>query len=146
MWHSLGGRTGLGNQVRWNSDAPRVLLAEDDPDMRTLVARGLRLDGYQVVEASNGAELFGLLEGHLGRTARTSGFDLVVSDIRMPSWSGLEILAHLRAVDPHTPVILMTAFASHETRRVVEAFHAVLFDKPFELDDLRTAVLNLLDH
>ena len=120
---------------------PRVLVAEDDPEMRRLVADALRQDGYEVFEAADGN---GLLV-HVTAQAHTgTRFDLIISDIRMPVCSGLQILEALRSASWTVPVILMTAFCDDATRAKAEALGGVLFDKPFALDDLRTAVLNLL--
>ena len=68
----------------------------------------------------------------------------IVSDIRLPHCSGLSVLATVRRAQWALPVVLMTAFSDPETRRLVESLGAILFDKPFALDDLRTAVANLL--
>ncbi len=72
--------------------------------------------------------------------------DLIVSDIRMPICTGLQILSALRDARRQTPVVLMTAFGDEAVRQRAESLGAVLFDKPFEVDDLRTAVANLLPH
>lgn len=132
---------GQGRHLVTSSRAPRVLVAEDDADMRRLVGWCLRLDGHEVHELEDGARLFDLVHGR----SRIPG-DLLVCDVFMPHWTGLELLAHMRAMDRTTPVILMTAFPDERLRREVEALGAVLFDKPFELDDLRTAVMHLLAH
>jgi DNA-binding NtrC family response regulator len=66
---------------------------------------------------------------------------LIISDVRMPGVSGLDVLATLRREDWSTPVILMTAFGDLETRAEARRLGAkALFDKPFDVDDLRTAV------
>jgi DNA-binding response OmpR family regulator len=70
--------------------------------------------------------------------------DLVISDIRMPVCSGLEILEGLRQAHRKIPVILMTAFGDDETRATANRLGAVLLDKPFALEDLREAVRALL--
>ncbi len=70
--------------------------------------------------------------------------DLIVSDVRMPICSGLEIVRAIRDSGWTVPVILMTAFGDDETRDRAAQLNAVLFDKPFDLDDLRTAVLSLV--
>ena len=62
----------------------------------------------------------------------------------MPICSGLQILSALRDAHWRTPVILMTAFGDEATCKQAESLSAMLFDKPFDLDDLRTAVANLL--
>ena len=62
----------------------------------------------------------------------------------MPVCSGLQILEALRQAHWRTPVILMTAFGDEATRKRAAALAAVLFDKPFELDDLRATVKTML--
>ena len=122
----------------------RVLLAEDDDAMRTLVADALRSDGHDVVELADGGRLLVDIAARLKAGGHGEALDLIVSDIRMPVCSGLQILSALRDAHWRTPVILMTAFGDEATRRHAESLSAVLFDKPFDLDDLRTAVANLL--
>lgn len=114
------------------SRRPRVLVAEDDVEMRRLVAESLRKDDYEVIEASEG-----------GR-CRVERFDLIVSDIRMPVCSGLQILKGLREARSTTPVILMTAFGDDETKERADQLGALLFDKPFKMDVLRLVVRGLL--
>jgi CheY-like chemotaxis protein len=122
----------------------RILLAEDDPDMRQLVADALRADGHEVVELTDGGRLLVDIASRLKAGGDGEALDLIVTDVRMPVCTGLQILEALRAANWHTPVILMTAFGDDATRRRAEALMAVLFDKPFDVDDLRTAVANLL--
>jgi DNA-binding NtrC family response regulator len=118
----------------------RVIVGEDDPDMRRLVVYALERDGYEVGEAGDGYSLLTLLaERGAGKTV-----DLVISDVRMPGLSGLEILEHVRRDGDHLPVILMTAFGDDDTRAEAELRGAVLFDKPFLIDDLRKVVHHLL--
>jgi len=119
----------------------RVLLAEDDTELRTLLATCLRQDGYCVVEAKDGDELLqeigdGLLAAYSVRP------DLIVSDIRMPGRSGIDVLAGLRDAAWETPVVLVTAFGDEETHARAKALGATaILDKPFDVDDLRTVVL-----
>jgi two-component system, response regulator, stage 0 sporulation protein F len=76
---------------------------------------------------------------------RTSDpFDLIVSDVRMPVCSGLDILQGLRDAHWDTPVVLMTAFGDDETRARADKLGALLFDKPFTMTSLRTKVRELL--
>lgn len=130
-------------QARWATAGARVLLAEDDREMQDMVASALRRDGYDVVTARDGGELLLRLASSAVRDADET-YDLVVSDVRMPVCSGLHVLEALRRAQSSMPVILMTAFGDDATRAVVEGYGGVLFDKPFDLDDLRTAVLHLL--
>jgi DNA-binding NtrC family response regulator len=118
-----------------------VLLAEDDADLRELLASVLRRDGYVVREAGDGIELLRLMTRSV---ADEEGFDLIISDVRMPGCTGLQVLSLLRRVESSTCVVLITAFgdiAVHAEAARLGA--AAVFDKPFDVDDLRTAVINL---
>jgi DNA-binding response OmpR family regulator len=124
----------------WHS---RILLAEDNDEMRSMLASILRRDGYAVLEAKDGRELVRHLTEH--GTGAASDIDLVISDVRMPGASGLDVLAGLREIDWSMPVILITAFGSADTRaRATELGAAILLDKPFELDELRHAVRSVV--
>ncbi len=116
---------------------PVVLLAEDDPNMRRLMARALRRDGYHVVELDSGASL----DAEARRLeALGSVPSLIVSDIRMPGMSGLEVLRRVRALGWEIPIVLVTAFGDEETLNDAARDGAtVVFSKPFDLDDLRLA-------
>jgi len=137
-------RTGVASTIERRSGAFRVLLAEDDAEMRSVVADALRGDGYEVVEAVDGGRLLVDIAARLKGGDGANSVDLIVSDIRMPICTGLQIVAALRDAHWRTPVILMTAFGDEAVRRHADSLDAVLFDKPFEVDDLRTAVANLL--
>jgi DNA-binding response OmpR family regulator len=71
-------------------------------------------------------------------------FDLVITDIRMPVCNGLAIVEGLRAARWTMPIIVMTAFGDATARHRAEMLDALFFDKPFDVDDLRTAVTLLL--
>ncbi len=126
--------------VRW---PPRVVVAEDDDEMRRLVVEALLKDGYEVEEARDGGRLLVRAAAYYTRRAKVADVDLIVSDVRMPICSGLQILQGLREANWHIPVILMTAFGDDATRARAEGLGAILFDKPFDMDDLRTAVRSL---
>jgi CheY-like chemotaxis protein len=127
---------------------PLILVAEDDADVRRLVATTLRVDGYSVIEARDGTDLiehigsallFGSIRGELDPVG------LVISDIRMPGRDGLEILAHLRRSEIGVPVILMTAYPDAAVRGRAERLGVDAFlGKPFEIDDLRDLVHEVL--
>ncbi|MDP1826450.1 MAG: response regulator [Archangium sp.] len=121
----------------------RVLIAEDDSELLRLLAATLASDGYEVEEVTNGYDL-------LGRVSRISPpgqmLDLVISDIRMPYMTGLEVLSMLRRLGGQgwrTPVILITAFGDPETHAEAQRLGAEIFDKPFDLDLLRARALEL---
>jgi CheY-like chemotaxis protein len=123
---------------------PLILLAEDNPEMRHVLARALRARGYEALELKDGKELFDRIAGHM----LIKGYvepDLIISDIRMPGRSGLEILAALRNLDWAMPVILITAFGDEETHAEAKRLGAALIlDKPFDIDDLLAAVGEIL--
>lgn len=110
--------------------------------MLKLIVESLREDGNDVQEAHDGGRL--LVELTHGPRCNYESVDLIVSDIRMPVCSGLQIVEALRAAHCGVPIVLMTAFGDDQTRAHAESLGAILFDKPFALDDLRTAVLALL--
>jgi CheY-like chemotaxis protein len=136
-------RAGASRRVESHPGPFRILLAEDDDEMRCVLADALRRDGYDVVELADG-EGFLEMAARLGVGADRDLVDLIVSDVRMPVCGGLEVLSALRNACCHVPVILMTAFGDEATRRHAARLSAVLFDKPFDLDDLRTAARSLL--
>jgi DNA-binding NtrC family response regulator len=119
-----------------------VALAEDDDDLRSLLATMLRRAGYRVREFSSGSQLLRTLG-----PAAPGGIDLVISDIRMPGASGLEVLATLHSGEQPVPVVLMTAFGDRSTHeKALEMGAAALLDKPFELDELLSLADRLTHH
>jgi CheY-like chemotaxis protein len=121
---------------------PRILLAEDDPNLRAFLTLLLTTDGYEVIEVSDGGKLGEYIAGHFLRYGDSPlPVDLIVTDVRMPGLTGLDILQELRRVGSSTPVILMTAFGSDEIHaRARRLGAAATLDKPFEIDDLRMLV------
>lgn len=117
----------------------RVLVADDEADIRLLARFMLRPEGYEVVEAGSGEQCLDVL--------REGGVDLILLDIRMPGIDGWEVLRRVRA-DPehrHTPVIMMSAHSSGHTR--AEAKRAGCDDyvvKPFKEGDLTATVAELI--
>jgi DNA-binding response OmpR family regulator len=123
---------------------PRVLVADDDLDMRRLVAESLRKDAYEVVEEVDGGRLLVRIAAIYTVGDTSDPVDLIVSDIRMPVCSGLDILEGLREAHCRIPVILMTAFGDDQTRARAEKLGALLIDKPFQMNVLRLVVRDLL--
>lgn len=123
----------------------RVLLAEDETDLRELLAVMLAKDGYEVVAVSDGSELLDYLGSIHLQDGSAEPIDLIVSDIQMPGWTGLQVLQGIREKDWATPVILITGFGTTDVRREASRLGVMaFFDKPFDVDDLRTAVINAL--
>ncbi len=112
-----------------NSGSVRILLVDDETGILDSLRILFRGEGYEVTTALGGAEAL--------ETLSKERPDLVVTDIRMPGTSGLEVLARTRELDPEIPVILMTAQASLQSavRAVNEGAYYYL-QKPFANDDL----------
>jgi two-component system, NtrC family, response regulator AtoC len=114
------------------SAASRILVADDEPNLRRVLAAILTRDGYDVVEAADGAEAIDRLDDSI---------DVVITDLKMPRLGGMEILAHVAADHPRTPVIMITAFGTVDS--AVTAVKAGAFDyieKPFEQEQIRSIV------
>jgi len=123
--------------------ATRVLLAEDHVEMRRLVAWTLRQNGYEVEECQDGWQLLEHLQ--FLATDAPPRFSLIISDIRMPGPTGIQILESLHRCEHFPPLILITAFGDPETHRKARRLGAAaMFDKPFDLQDLVAAVRRIL--
>jgi DNA-binding response OmpR family regulator len=145
--HSLRGMETAAAQLASVPDVDRparIVVAEDDFEMRRLVADCLRKEGYEVQEAADGGELLLRIEDDLVMRRNPVPVDLFVTDIRMPVYTGLEIVTGLREAGLDMPVIIMTAFGNPETRERAEALGAALLDKPFKMEQLRALVRRLL--
>src|SRR5262245_60697320 len=111
----------------------RILVADDEPELRTVLEEILMASGYDVVGASDGAEALGALES--GR------FDMVVSDIAMPGMTGLQLLRAVRERDLDTPVVLMTGSPTMESAvRALEDGALKYLVKPFRHQELLDSV------
>ena len=113
---------------------PKILLAEDDLELRELLILVLSRAGYQVTSCNNGLQLLEQLE-HADR------YDLVISDVRMPALTGLEVLECQIGNSSCPPFICMTAFGDDETHAAARRLGAsATIDKPFDLDDMTELV------
>lgn len=116
----------------------RVLVAEDDDEMRALLASTLRLDGFEVLEAKNGLELVDHIVPWLAGREPPAPIDVIVSDVQMPCFTGMEVLSGLSELRRRPAVVLITAFGDSATHEQARRLGAVtVLDKPFDLDDLR---------
>lgn len=119
------------------SNAPRILLAEDEESMRTYLERALEKAGYEVQSVDRGTEALPLLEAQ--------HFDLLLSDIVMPEMDGIELAQRCAEVSPRTKVMFITGFAAVSLRASREQPHAKVLSKPFHLRDLVMEVERALD-
>ena len=102
---------------------PRVLIAEDEKDIQFLYSAWLRREGYEVTTADNGLQAISAFED--------SGFDIVILDVMMPEVDGLEVCRHIRACDPHVPILMVSALARpDDVERGLEAGASLYVDKP----------------
>jgi two-component system response regulator PilR (NtrC family) len=118
---------------------PRILVVDDERSMRELLAIVLRREGYEVLLAENGKMAVEAL-------AREP-VDLLISDIKMPDMSGVEVLRAAKKIDPDILGIMITAFASTET--AVEAMRLGACDylsKPFDVDLLKMKVREKIEN
>ena len=118
---------------------PRILVVDDERSMRELLAIVLRREGYEVLLAENGRAAIGLLE--------REPVDLLISDIKMPDMSGVEVLRAAKSIDPDILGIMITAFASTDT--AVEAMRLGACDylsKPFDIDLLKMKVREKIEN
>jgi DNA-binding response OmpR family regulator len=123
----------------------RLLLAEDDGPFRFLLTSALREDGYLVVAVSNGVDLMDILGDSLSPDGTSAPFDLVLSDLRMPGWPGMEALAEVGRNPGMPPLILFTAFGDDEIhKRALDIGALTLLDKPFDIDVLRELAAQVL--
>lgn len=118
----------------------RVLVAEDSPAMRELLMLVLRERGYEVDCARSGSEMLSVLSACRTVGAFAERFDLIVTDVRMPGASGLDVIDRLRRDGESTPVIAVTAFPLDATVERSRRLGVQLLAKPFDLDALRSAV------
>ncbi len=117
----------------------RVLVVDDEPAITVSLAKKLRREGYDCLTANSGEEALELLA--------SGPLDIVVSDVRMPGMSGLDLLKAIKSRDPDTQVIMMTAYT--DLTLAIEALRNKADDyllKPFNLAELSHSVARSLEH
>ena len=115
----------------------QILVVDDEPNLRRVLAAQLTRDGYDVHTAENGEEGLALLEEH--------HIDLVITDLRMPKMDGMELLRRALALEPELPIVMLTAHGTVDN--AVEALKTGAFDyitKPFDQAEVRTIVRKAL--
>ncbi len=120
-----------------SSTSGRILVADDDEAIRSVLSRLLRREGYEPLQARDGEEALGVV--------RRESLDAILLDMRMPGPDGLEILRRIKLLDPELPVIMVTADGA--VQRVVGALRAGAGDylvKPFENADVIRSIRAVL--
>ena len=116
----------------------RILVVDDESSMRQLLEIALSKEGYRVTAAHSGQDAVTRL--------KKDSYELVISDIRMPDMTGVEVLRYVKELNNEIPVIMITAYASTET--AVEALRLGAYDyvtKPFKIEELKNTVSNALE-
>ncbi len=115
----------------------RVLVVDDDDEMRALLRRTLEADGFQVTERDRGTRVV--------ETLRGAPFDLIILDKEMPGLTGLDLLPVLHREFPQVPVVLVTAFGGGQVAASALRLGAASYlEKPFKLGQLRDAIDGLV--
>jgi CheY-like chemotaxis protein len=117
-----------------------VLIAEDDDDLREWLLQTLEHEGYRVIEARDGAELL----GNLATLEQRGELPLLmISDLAMPHYDGLEAAAEARAKLPALPILLITAFDVHDVRESARDVVDAVLQKPFSREALMSQMQEL---
>ncbi len=117
----------------------QILIADDDPSIRLLLKNFLESEGYDTTEAKSGGEVLRMLPELTP--------DLLIMDLRMPEWDGIEVMKKLGEQNLKVPVLLMTAHGTSSS--AIQAIQLGAFDyitKPFELDDVLLTVRRFFDY
>jgi len=117
---------------------PTILVVDDEPNIIEILEMALLDEGMEVLKSNSGRDALGILQ--------KNDVDVVISDIRMPDLSGVELLQKAKEVAPETIFIMITAFASTET--ALEALQHGAYDyitKPFRMDDLSAIIHRALE-
>ena len=117
--------------------ATNILVVDDDRLNRQLISKVLRQEGYQVVEACDGALALEILQ--------MLRFDLVITDFVMPKLNGIEFVEQIHTLQPRTPIIFITGFVSVISGEAILEEVTEVLPKPFELGVLRSTVPRVLD-
>jgi len=120
------------------SKARRILVVEDNTDSRDILAKLLRMSGYEVISASNGESGYA--------AALNEVPDLIITDINMPVMDGIQLLKKVRSdeVLSKTAVLVVTAFGGNAAREAIEAGADASTAKPFDFDGFINTVESLL--
>lgn len=121
----------------WNIIMKRILLAEDDNDMRRFLAKALERAGYEVADFDNGASAYERLQ--------EEPFSLLLTDIVMPEMDGIELARRATEIDPDLRVMFITGFAAVALNSNSDAPpDAKVLSKPFHLRELVNEIEKIL--
>jgi len=119
-----------------NDSKKRILIVEDDEEMRALLRDVIEEEGHKTDSVNNGSEAF--------RKLVKQSFDLIITDIRMPGLTGLDILPGMRKLHPEVPIVVITAFGSEEIqRKALERGANAYLEKPIHFQKLRNLIQDM---
>ena len=132
-----------GSFIEGEACEGRVLVVDDEPDIRKVVKMTLQKAGYEVLEAENGEKAIEVINDGENRLL----LDVVICDIRMPKINGAEAVAYFRSHYPRVPLIVLTGFpdADMATSFLRQGVVDYLV-KPVEGEKLRSAVARAMEH
>lgn len=111
----------------------KVLIVDDQNGIRILLMEVFSSEGYTTFQAANGKTALEIVEKHTP--------DLVLLDMKIPGMDGLEILKHIKEMNPSIKVIMMTAYGELDMIKEATELGALMhFTKPFDIDEMRVAV------
>jgi CheY-like chemotaxis protein len=134
----------LGQQDASALAGKRVLVAEDDPGTRRVLAMVLRSMGLDVIETDDGGRMLVAIAAQYKDGLTPEDLDLIITDVHLPVVGGLEVFRGLRAAHWTTPVIIVTGSDAPEVGETASRLGAVVLQKPIDLDVLETTVRRLL--
>ncbi len=124
-----------------------ILLAEEDSEIRAIVAHALRSDGHEVIEATSTIELLDYLAAIIFFGSLLEGAipDLILSDVQLPGEGCLDLLSGLYQSPTPIPYVLMTALADEDLRaNAIQRGASLVLDKPLDCAHLRAAVRQIV--
>ncbi len=123
----------------------RIMVAEDDPDLRAAMVAGLRADGHSVVDVSDGTDVQSYVHDCMFLDLPRPRIDAIVVDVCMPQLDGLTLLAYLRELGWDLSVVIVTGYVTKEIKELARALGAyAVLGKPLELEDLQRSVRGAL--
>lgn len=120
----------------------RIVVAEDDPEMRRVLSDALTADGHDVLAVDDGGQL--VMELAQNSRYNFDKIDLIVTDARMPRCSGLQAAETILALRARIRIVMVTAFPDAETHARAQKLGVTILEKPFSMDRLRTTVWEAL--
>jgi CheY-like chemotaxis protein len=116
----------------------KILVIDDNEDVLKTITTYLEQKNYSVTAVSDGLDALKLCESEKGR------FDLLITDLVMPSISGVAVISIVKERYPNLPVIAITGWGEHPEALATEAKADIVLEKPFELDEFNNIIQDLL--